>query len=124
MAKTIDQYITACSACHAHLVQIYTIMFFAAIANTFLILTFAGSAAAMAKLALATLVVAAAVYSTLAVKSALDDLKAAATDAQDGLAGSAFGAYLAQIPVGFFNATSAVLNLLIAATQLGTIFSS
>jgi hypothetical protein len=125
MAKlTTDQYVALRAARLTHLTLTFAIMFSGSVANMALILAFGASAGTPARLALAALVVATAVYSILGVKSALDDLKSLSTDALDQLTGSAFGDYLARIPVAMFNGLTGILNLAIAATQLATIFSA
>ena len=93
-------------------------------ANMFAILAFAGTMGGTAKLAMAVLVITVTVYGVLAVKSALEDLKAMGDDALEELSGGKFGVYLKQIPIGMFIAISVVLFLAIGATQLLAIFSS
>ena len=124
MAKlSLEQYVAARSARLGHLGLTYKITFFTSVANMFLILSFGPSAGTAAKLALAVLVAATGAYAILAVRSALDDLKALTEDALDELAGSNYGARLKQIPIGLFAVVSAICIVAIVVTQLLTILS-
>lgn len=121
---TTDQYVAATAARLAQLTQAYAITIFANIATIFAILAYASSAGLVARIALATIVVAIAVYGVLAAKAALDDLKAMLQDAVDDFSGSSFGAHLKQIPTSLFTGASVVLILAMGITQLLAIVSA
>lgn len=125
MAKlTVDQYAGLAAARLAHLTQSFAITFFTNAATMFAILAYGTSAGLAARFALATIVVAVAVYGLLAAKAAFDDLKAMLDDAVDDFSGSKFGAHLRQIRWPLFTGASAILTVVMGVTQLWAIIAA
>ena len=120
----MDQHMAVRGYRLGHLNQVFTIMFATAIANTIVVLSFGPGASAAGRLAIAVVIVAATLYSSLATRSAMVELDAMRKDAADTLAGSHFGSFAAGVQVGLFIRLTIGLNVLIALTQLLALYAS
>lgn len=95
---------------------------FGVIANTYLVLTFAGSASFGGKLALAALIIAVTVYAILNTKTAAGELKALQQDRVAELEGTKYQENHDQIPVGQYLPLAMILFGGIAAAQFLALF--